>query len=621
MNAIVTPRPQPILESHPSPREAYSGPARSGGAMASLTASVAVRLMAEMMKKGMLGVPRAAQASLLPFSAETQVKQYPAENRIGELRDELLARKEQNRELVKLLGALQRQVGELKGEVAQLRQQAEERPPPLPPLGRPKAGAQAPVPAPKIPLPPIVEQAPADPLARHRPVPEPAVALSPPAIPLPPIPAPKVPLPPIPAKVDAQPTKHDAVFQWKEEYAGRDGQAVRLEDINQLMRGEGAIKDKIAALKDWFGDERVGGSDSGGHGNLIIVKGTPICIKFGEKPGKGTETPKYEIGVAFRKLHESWQDFRATEDGRNYTVGKYVDDASRGRLPVDKSVIGNLETLMAGDRRYTASAIARYLESVEKNGPSDDMKAYDVGSYRGDDGSAETFVIMKSAFFDDRGNAVKGSDIEVKAGNILAAELEASVNGGKSGRSKNARVIGGLTSIWGGVKAFFAGDSLARHPDGKHIHVISKKEVRSLHGDKPLTTGGGKNAYGRDAAWKTDVIVKDRLEKLSDVQLATLKDSVEKKRAHTEASGDAYIGSGYMIVVPDGADQMPTLTHIDFAHWLPENPPASLDQPGKEKRLSEYRSVHAEVLEGNIKALDELLAAIRTQERERRRDG
>lgn len=116
MNAIVGPRLQLSADSLSASKEAYAGSGISREAMASLVSSIVTRVMAEMMRREMPGVPQAAKTAP-PFPPETQMRQHPVADEIGKLREQLFTQTEQIGEFMTLVGAQDRKISALEKKV------------------------------------------------------------------------------------------------------------------------------------------------------------------------------------------------------------------------------------------------------------------------------------------------------------------------------------------------------------------------------------------------------------------------------------------------------------------------------------------------------------------------
>lgn len=378
------------------------------------------------------------------------------------------------------------------------------------------------------------------------------------------------------------------LFHW-EDLPGGDGKPVSLlavKDLLESLSGPGRMAKKLK--------NKLAGTPRFNQEKQLLIDGTPLCIKFG---GKGAEMARYEAGIAYRGLLEAY---------RAYAEQANPDRA--GNLEHVKEFLGTVE---AGDRfkekrllleKYDEDRIARSLKSYFDNGPTDDMNAYAVGEYDDNDDNTHKFVILKNPSYNNTGQKISGNAVDLRAGNILASRIEAQVNGGDWGRAKNTRVTGGLGGIWEGFKAFWRNDEVARARDGKLLHVISTRPVTAPAANITISSGVGKLGDAVDAAAKTDVIMKDNLSRLSVNQLLYMRDDIEARIEHFKASKDAFINSRYKVVFPGKENDMPTLTHVNLAHWMPAKPPAGL-QGADEKA---YKEVQQETLSGNINALYEM---------------
>ncbi|MFD2251425.1 hypothetical protein FHS82_000578 [Pseudochelatococcus lubricantis] len=337
--------------------------------------------------------------------------------------------------------------------------------------------------------------------------------------------------------------------------------------VNRLTSGDHELINGFGEIRtETLGPERE---------PVLLIEGTPICIKFGCSE---TEVAKYKTGIAYRKLLEHHEARRLVSGHEN--AGELDDIKSSFDGIADKTIPFMEKQFLL--ERYDADTIVRTLKAYFDNGPADEVNAWDVGEYEDVAGSANRFVILKNPRYDNNGREIGGNAVDLQAGGSIAHWIDIQANDDQDGLP------------WG-VRVSLQYDGMVRKAGGKHLQVVP-----TLPGpDAAMEDGPG------DAA-DTYAIMKENLSRLSRDQLQYLRDDIGARKKLFEASGDAFLDSGYRIVFPSRASDMPTLTHVNFACWMPAKPPAGLS----EAETKAYTEIQQEVQADNVKVLDEMLGLV-----------
>ncbi|MFC0218233.1 hypothetical protein ACFFJ7_07505 [Pseudochelatococcus lubricantis] len=331
--------------------------------------------------------------------------------------------------------------------------------------------------------------------------------------------------------------------------------------VDRLTRGDHELINGFGEIRtETLGPERE---------PVLLIEGTPICIKFGCSE---TEVAKYKTGIAYRKLLEHHEARRLLSGHEN--AGELDDIKSSFDGIADKTIPFMEKQFLL--ERYDADTIVRTLKAYFDHGPADEVNAWSVGEYEDVAGSANRFVILKNPRYDNYGRKIGGNAVDLQAGGIIACWIDVQANDDQGGSPA-------------GVRVSLQHDGMVRRAGGKHLHVVP-----------PLA--------GPDAAMDDDTsaIMKENLSRLSRNQLQYLRDDIGARKKLFEASGDAFLDSGYRIVFPSRASDMPTLTHLNFACWMPAKPPAGLSKADAKA----YTEIQQEVQADNVKALDEMLGLV-----------
>ncbi|MFC0218235.1 hypothetical protein ACFFJ7_07515 [Pseudochelatococcus lubricantis] len=381
---------------------------------------------------------------------------------------------------------------------------------------------------------------------------------------------------------------YKSLYGW-DECRGRDtgpysslyvnGKVLSPEKLADCLKGADNLNEIVGRLRGMFGGARVEeiGPD---REKLLLIDDTPICIKF----GCPREIMRYKISLAYQKLLHTYKVIGMDTDPRLFGEACHIKKFLDGLMACN-----NFEAKKFLLERYAEDTLVWSLKAYFDNGPADELNAYAVGEYEDAEGKANGFAILKNPSFDNNGRGIKGNVVDLRAGDVLASDVEAVVLNGDLESVVKARTAGMIAGI--GVSV--GGDGVARIGDGKYLHVTPPPGANAV------------TASGPGDAASADAVMKKNLSGLSTSQLSYLRESIEARKKHLEASGDAFIGAVYRIVFPADADDMPLLAHINPARWMP---PA----PGDTWRgLSEaYKTVRVEVLKGNIGALEEMLGLV-----------